>query len=390
VGETLHCPGCGARTGEAVSCVRCGSSPLLGGRYRLVRLIARDEARGTETWEVVREADGARFAAWRGPPGARTHEDQALMQITHPRLAPIVEVMAVGEAPGHRSPACWRLQEWVDGPDLQDGLASRLSEDDVLQVLEEVGEALEHLHGLAPPLVHGDLKPTNVRRTATGAVLVDFGARTGRGAPFEAPELRAGRPPTPRSDLYALGVTAVALLTGEPPARLIGADHRVRWRGKASVRAETRRLIDALVDPDPGERPASARVVREQIRAILDGEWATVPVRPVRSVAPLPHGRDVGWVAVGALSVAGMHLTAGSLLALAALTIDRLAVATEWPQRIGAAWLAALPLSQLLYVGPAFGLAWRAHRPLAQGVALGGALSVALHLIAAIAALVGP
>ncbi|MEZ4241748.1 MAG: hypothetical protein R3F59_37490 [Myxococcota bacterium] len=83
-----------------------------------------------------------------------------------------------------------------------------------------------------------------------------------------------------------------------------------------------------------------------------------------------------------------MHLVAGAVLGAAGFAVSALQLATDWPSRVTWAWLAVLPLAQLVYVGPVFGLAWRANRPLAQGVGVGAAVTVAAYLAAALASLV--
>lgn len=98
----------------------------------------------------------------------------------------------------------------------------------VRRLLREVGSALHHAHGQG--LIHRDVKPSNIFITTEGqAKLLDFGiavhrersAATGDarvGSPcYVAPEQILGKPLDGRADIYALGITAFELITGQVP-----------------------------------------------------------------------------------------------------------------------------------------------------------------------------
>src|SRR5262249_43443674 len=107
-------------------------------------------------------------------------------------------------------------------------------------------------------------------KTATGVLL---------GTPaYLAPERAAGKPATPASDLYSLGVVGYECLTGAPPFHgpvLEVAEAHVRTPFPAlpaTVPAEVGTLIAALTAKDPWTRPASAGEVAEQAGRLLAGE----------------------------------------------------------------------------------------------------------------------
>ena len=121
--------------------------------------------------------------------------------------------------------------DWVDGTDLEKLLRRRghpgLAPSSVLAYLADAADALTYLHTQDEPVVHGDIKPSNLILSRGGRVkVVDFGMSSeprsrGRraGTPgFRAPELENGGVPSRASDVYALAATAFTLLTGAVPS----------------------------------------------------------------------------------------------------------------------------------------------------------------------------
>ena len=159
------------------------------------------------------------------------------------------------------------VMDWVDGSSLAQMLASSdegLPVENVIDALEQVASALDHLHAHDPPLLHLDVKPSNILVRPDGrVVLVDLGLSS-RSAPtsgggttdYLAPECGAGETPTRAADVFSLAVTAYELLTGQTP----GPGAMPVFSGVRSDE-EARRLSTALrrgMATDPARRPASA------------------------------------------------------------------------------------------------------------------------------------
>lgn len=172
--------------------------------------------------------------------------------------------------------------EYVDGPSLRSVVAGRgpLDEQQVLAWALELCGILGYLHGLEPPVVYRDMKPSNVLIDASGALkLVDLGiAREFKDAQQEkdtiafgtqgyAPPEQYGHAQTDaRSDIYALGCTLWHLLAGVVPpmefplpdvrtvnaqvsegfagfiARCTQLDRQQRYQSCAQAAADLRRL----------------------------------------------------------------------------------------------------------------------------------------------------
>lgn len=200
--------------------------------------------------------------------------------------------------------------EHLDGDDLQavverDGA---MAERRVVAILDQVCDVLEEAHGLG--LIHRDIKPANIVVGVRGAsrdyvTVVDFGlAKDLRGVDagltdvnavvgtplYLAPEAiedpgRVG----PAGDIYSLGCVGFWLCTAEPVftgatvyevcAKHLGeAPPSPRERG-AEISLELNALLLACLAKDPAARPASARVLREGLRALGESKLSLVPPR---------------------------------------------------------------------------------------------------------------
>jgi serine/threonine-protein kinase len=152
-------------------------------------------------------------------------EARSVAQLSHPH---IVTVIDRGEDDGQQ----FIVFEYVDGENLKQLLARTgpLPTRRALELAMEIADALAfaHEHGL----IHRDVKPQNVLMTPDGdAKVTDFGiarsidvehgvTQTGTvlgTSNYLSPEQASGKPTTPSTDVYSLGVVLYELLTGEVP-----------------------------------------------------------------------------------------------------------------------------------------------------------------------------
>jgi non-specific serine/threonine protein kinase len=159
------------------------------------------------------------------------------------------------------------VMDWIEGTNLAD--AGDLPYEDVLGYLEEVAEALDHLHAHVPPILHRDVKPANILVTPQGrAVLVDFGLAGTDGGyagtpAYVAPELAMGGEISRAADVFGLAVTALAVLTGAPPEPGREPD----WtRVPSAMREQLRRVLGEALAVDPRLRPPTAGALVASMR----------------------------------------------------------------------------------------------------------------------------
>jgi serine/threonine protein kinase len=152
-------------------------------------------------------------------------EARAAANLSHPNIVTIFDF-------GHDGQRYFLVMEYIPGTDLKT-LIRRKKQLDIMEAVDlmiQVCAGVGYAHRAG--LVHCDLKPQNVLITADGrAKITDFGiaralatvsadeqADTVWGSPiYFAPEQAAGGPPSPASDVYALGVTLFEMLAGRPP-----------------------------------------------------------------------------------------------------------------------------------------------------------------------------
>lgn len=161
------------------------------------------------------------------------HREASLLAgLNHPSLPRVTDHFRI-DGQGQ-----YLVMDFIEGKSLQQLLAANkgpLDEDEVGKWMIQVTQALHYLHNRQPPIVHRDIKPANIIVTNHGrAILVDFGiskvveggGQTTMGARaitpgFSPPEQYGVSSTDNRSDLYSLGATMYACITGKNPPESI-------------------------------------------------------------------------------------------------------------------------------------------------------------------------
>src|SRR5947207_3718039 len=214
-------------------------------------------------------------------------EARAAAALRHPNVAAVFQFGASPD--GTR---CYYAMELVEG----ETLGARVRRDGPLNAKEALEIAIQITRALmaaaAHGLIHRDLKPGNIMLTTESEVkVIDFGlakAITGAdvemdlthgefvGTPsFASPEQFESGPIDARSDIYSLGATLWFALTGLAPhfGQTLDEIRQRQIHDKLPVeqlQGVPRRVIELLrscLAVDPGERPASARVLLEALES---------------------------------------------------------------------------------------------------------------------------
>jgi CheY-like chemotaxis protein len=214
-------------------------------------------------------------------------EAQAIASIRHPGM---IDVYSAGT---HRGIA-YLVMEFLYGVDLESFLVKRRSDTapfdvrEALEILIPVADALAAVHRSG--IAHRDVKPGNIMLTPNGRiVLMDFGLfrpeNTGEavlsGTPeYMSPEsLRADTDSRDAfyADIYALGITAYEILTGdvpfvgETPLDVLRQQVKLEPPRLRDVRPDVSPRFAALVHEmlakDPLDRPSSMEAVLFRLRA---------------------------------------------------------------------------------------------------------------------------
>jgi serine/threonine-protein kinase len=217
----------------------------------------------------------------------------------HPCIVPMLSA-------GTTDDCAWYTMPFVEGETLRAriGRSERLPTAEALKVLRDMASAMAYAHGRG--VVHRDIKPDNVLLSGGYAVVADFGiakalegARTSAEQPratltqlgaaigtpaYMAPEQAAGDETTDhRADIYAWGMVAYELLSGEHPfgsrksaQALLAAQMTEVPPSLSSVRpdlpASVTQLVGRALAKDPAQRPASAAELLSVLDAVGSGE----------------------------------------------------------------------------------------------------------------------
>lgn len=276
---------------------------VLSGRYKIQRLL-HTGSRSTIylAQSMVQSVDCLIKEYPLGDSTSQQHfyqKSEKLLGLQHPLVAHALDYFIVPDQ------GMYLVFDYFGGDSLQDLINTKgaqspaRAEDWLNQILSSVNA----LHSQKPPIVHGDIEPSNIRLDSGGnAVLVGIGLfEPGHVDPAVLSGLTS---PDPRIDVYAIGETVFALLQGKKPVsyseRSSGADlpnlaslnpriprHLSDWVARCMALDPSQRFRNASEARIALQQPASSAVPPTQKPPFVQAAQS-VPSQPPGQPIPPP------------------------------------------------------------------------------------------------------
>lgn len=253
----------------------------------------------------------------------------------------VTAIYETGEMPNY----FYIVMEYVDGQDVSEIATGKgLPPDLATRIAQDVLEVLDHAHHLvtsvegrpARGIVHGDLKPRNIRITPSGEVKVlDFGIAKAlsltrnftqnifASAQYSSPERMKTGEVDVSSDLWGVGVVLYELLTGHayfeaesgPKLEHLIRNYVVVRPLPAEWPEPLRQLVGRALDPDPAARYQTAAEFADAISRLRNGQTDAAETRRTAAPGPDPEStrrvsngngttaRSQGWIPVPPVAV---------------------------------------------------------------------------------------
>ncbi|EHC15922.1 serine/threonine-protein kinase [Fischerella thermalis] len=347
------------RTVQQKYCTACGMPLILVGRYLPTKLLGRGGF-GAAFLACDRYTPGMRQCVVKQfqPAGNLSETQLKLAQDLFEREAIVLEeigtqheqipdlfayfpiIVSSFSQPGQQEQFFYLVQEYIDGQNLEEELnhKGQFSEQEVLDMLQDILKILQFVHNKG--IIHRDIKPSNIMRHRNGKLyLLDFGAvkqvantppggvgsSTGIFSLGFAPlEQMSGGQVFPSTDLYALAVTAVMLLTGEKDVtKLLDVySNQWKWQERVSVSPLVANTLDRMLLPAANQRFQSAQEVLDALNLNVQPVIPT-QIKSQPQPTPTQPAQQIPLSTLELLMGAGFSGFEGGLIAIALYSVLR-------------------------------------------------------------------
>ncbi len=289
---------------------------VLQNRYRIIQILgqggfgrtylAEDQRRFNELCAIKELTSTAKEAlAWEKAQELFHREAAILYQIEHPQVPKFRERF-------EQDQRLFLVEDYVAGQTYRTLLAERqavgqtFAEAEVLQLIKLLLPVLEHIHSRG--IIHRDISPENIilRDSDAKPVLIDFGVVKELATRLRSPENtmpettvgKLGYSPSeqmqtggayPSSDLYALAVSAIVLLTGKEPKDLFD-ENQLTWNWQQWVKVSPRftLVLNRMLNHIPSDRYQSAASVSQALQL---SEQVSLPSLNASNLQTMAVGR---------------------------------------------------------------------------------------------------
>ncbi|MEL6385147.1 MAG: serine/threonine-protein kinase, partial [Cyanobacteria bacterium J06626_18] len=296
-------------------CTACGMPLILSGRYLPEKLLgkggfgaaflARDRYTPAMRPCVVKlfqpsgdlSPDQMQIAQSLFQREAAVLEDLGNRHKQIPDLFAFFPLIVPGRKPGVQEEYFYLVQEYIDGEDLEQILKRQgaLPTAEVITILVSMLKVLDFVH--ANGTIHRDIKPSNIMHHRNGLLyLLDFGAvkqvTSAQGTPggrstgiysvgYAPPEQMAGGQVYPSTDLYALAVTCIVLLTGKEVGELYDSFNNTwAWHTHVQDSLAIAPVLDRMLQATPNQRYSSAQDVLDALEKMVSSPSPPPPPPP--------------------------------------------------------------------------------------------------------------
>src|SRR5512147_1793946 len=276
---------------------------LLHKRYRIVEILGQG-GMGT-VYRAVDENTGVDVAVKENLSATDEYARQfrleavILANLRHPNLPRVTDHFVIGDQ------GQYLVMDYIEGEDLRQRMErmGNITEDEAILIGAAICDALAYLHTRKPPILHRDIKPGNVKITPDGHIfLVDFGlakvlhgsqaTTTGARAmtPGYSPPEQYGTARTdPRTDIYSLGATLYAALSGIiPEDGLARAMDNTQLTPLRKRNSKVSRRLAAAIEKAMGIDPADRFQNAEDFKRALLGSKSKTQRLPGDYIIPAP------------------------------------------------------------------------------------------------------
>ncbi len=227
-----------------------------------------------------------------------------LANLRHPNLPRVSDHFVLGDQ------GQYLVMDFIDGEDLRQRMERQgtISEEEAIMIGAAICDALTYLHTRKPPILHRDIKPGNVKITPDGHIfLVDFGlAKVVQGSQATTTGARAMTPgysppeqygtarTDPRTDIYSLGATLYASLTGIiPEDGLARAMDNAQLTPLRKRNTKISRRLAATIEQAMAIDPVDRFQTAEEFKKALLGSKAKTQRLPGNYTVPPPPAEAI-------------------------------------------------------------------------------------------------